>query len=106
MGDLISKDFVFHYVNSHLPDLDGDYKGLDGLKKLFQKLGTRTKGNFETTDRHLIHTGNELIVVKATHFMTLDDNSFEVDAVVIWRVVENQFVEAWDIPAVNTTRPV
>ena len=29
----------------------------------------------------------------------------DVDAVVVWRVVDGQIREAWDIPAVNTVRP-
>lgn len=106
LGDVISEDFVMHYYNSQIPELDGDYKGLGGLKNLFQKLGTITRGNFKVIEGQLIHMGNELIVIHATHKMTVDDNSFEVDAVVVWRVVGNRFTEAWDIPAVNTTRQV
>ena len=106
LGDVITEDFVFHYYNSQIPELDGDYKGFDGLKKLFQKLGTITKGTFKLLDGQLIHMGNELVVIKATHKMTKEDTTFEVDAVVIWRVVENRFAEAWDIPAVNTIRPL
>ncbi len=104
MGDLIAEDFVFHYYNSELPELDGDYKGLDGLKNLFENLGKTTKGTFKLIDGQLIHMGDELVVLQAKHMMTVEDTSFEVDAVVVWRVVENRFVEAWDIPAVNTTR--
>lgn len=104
MGDLITEDFVMHYHNSQLPELDGDYKGLDGLKNLFQNLGKTTKGTFKVLDGQLIHMGDELVVLHATHIMTVKDSSFEVDAVVVWRVVENRFVEAWDIPAVNTIR--
>ena len=106
LGDVIAEDFILHYYNSQIPDLDGDYKGIDGLKNLFQKLGTMTRGNFKVIDGQLIHMGDELIVLHATHKMTVADNSFEVDAVVVWRVVENHFAEAWDIPAVNTIRPV
>lgn len=57
-------------------------------------------------DGQLIHMGDELVVLQAKHMMTVKDTSFEVDAVVVWRVVENHFVEAWDIPAVNTIRPL
>ncbi len=104
LGDVIAEGFVLHYYNSQIPELDGDYKGFDGLKDLFQKLGTMTRGTFKVIDGQLVHMGDELIVLHATHNMTVEDNSFEVDAVVIWRVVENHFVEAWDIPAVNTIR--
>lgn len=104
VGDLIGEDFVFHYFNSAIPELNGDHKGLAGLKSLFQKLGAITRGSFNTTDKHLIHCGDELVVTHAIHNMTVDGRSFEADAVVVWRVVDNQFVEAWDIPAVNTIR--
>lgn len=104
LGDLIAENFVLHYYNSQLSELEDDYKGLNGLKNLFQKLGAITRGTFKTKEGQLIHMGDELVVLQATHIMTVEDTSFEVDAVVVWRVVENQFVEAWDIPAVNTTR--
>ena len=105
VGDLISEDFVFHYFNSRVPELNGDYKGLPGLKNFFQKLGALTRGSFNNTDKQLIHCGDELVVTQAIHNMTVDGGSFETDAVVIWRVVDDRFVEAWDIPAVNTIRP-
>ena len=106
VGELIGEDFVFHYVNSTIPELDGDYKGLAGLKSLFQNLGAITRGSFKTIDKQLIHCGDELVVSHATHEMTVDGRSFEVDAVVIWRIIDGRFSEAWDIPAVNTTRRV
>ena len=35
----LAEDFVWHYVNTHLPDLEDDYHGIDGLKGIFEKLG-------------------------------------------------------------------
>ena len=29
-------DFVFHFFNAQLPDLDGDYHGFDGIAELFE----------------------------------------------------------------------
>jgi predicted SnoaL-like aldol condensation-catalyzing enzyme len=36
----------------------------------------------------------------------LEGSSIEFDAVVVWRIVNGKVAEAWDIPAVNTIRPV
>ena len=103
-GDLFPDNFVFHYVNPQLSDLTGDYRGIEGLGQLFHQLAAITQGSFRTIDKKLLHVGDELVVTHATHQMTVGGRSFEVDAVVIWRIVDNKFVEGWDIPAVNTTR--
>lgn len=55
-------------------------------------------------DRQAIPVGDELVVTTSMPMMTLDGHSFEVDAVVVWRVVDNRIAEAWDIPAVHTRR--
>ena len=31
-SDLFAEDFVWHYFNSHLPDLEGDYVGLGAFR--------------------------------------------------------------------------
>ena len=36
----------------------------------------------------------------------LEGDTIEFDAVVIWRIVNDKFTEAWDIPAVNTVRSI
>jgi len=88
----------------HLSKRKPHYSTSRGIKNLFQKLGTITGGAFKVIGGQFIQMEDELIVLHATHRMTVDNNSFEVDAVVIWRVVENHFAEARDIPAINTTR--
>ncbi|NNE98167.1 MAG: nuclear transport factor 2 family protein [Pyrinomonadaceae bacterium] len=103
-GELIADDFVFHYFNTNLPELAGDYIGVDGLQGFFQKLGAKSKGTFRAKNKNLVHVGDELVVTSATPEMTLEGKSFEWDALFIWRVVGGRFVEAWDIPAVNTIR--
>ena len=35
--DLFAPDFVFHF-NPHLPELDGDHHGLDGVRSPFERL--------------------------------------------------------------------
>lgn len=34
-ASLFSENFVWHYFNPKLPDVEGDYKGVKGLKKFF-----------------------------------------------------------------------
>ena len=43
---LFSDDFVWHYFNPNLPDVEGDYIGVDGLKKFFAILAEKTGGTF------------------------------------------------------------
>lgn len=103
--EIFDKDFILHYFNPQLPDVTGDYKGVIGIGEFFGKIGALSKGTFSTKRKQLIHNGDELIVTGATHNMEIEGRPVEVDALFIWRVVENKFAEAWDIPAVNTVRP-
>ena len=103
--ELFADDFVWHYFNPELPELAGDYSGFKGLQTFFQKLGTLTNNTFDVQDKQVMSVGDELVITCAKPSMTLDGESFETDAVVIWRIVDNQVTEAWDIPAVHTIRP-
>lgn len=40
-------NFVWHYFNPKLPELEGDYCGLEGLKGFFAKLGERSNHSFQ-----------------------------------------------------------
>jgi hypothetical protein len=72
----------------------------------FQKLGRLTQGTFRVKEgQEAIPVGDELVVTTGKRMMTLEGKSFETEAVVVWRVVENRIAEAWDIPAVHTSRP-
>ena len=46
VGFLFADDFVFHYYNSHLPELAGDYHGLEGLRSFFERLKDASDGAF------------------------------------------------------------
>ena len=105
-GSLFADHFTWHYFNSELPELNGDYHGLEGLQDFFAKLGHLSKGSFRQRLADVRPVGDELVITQVCNQMTLDDASFEVDAVVVWRIVNDQIAEAWDIPAVNTVRPV
>jgi len=104
-AELIADDFVWHYFNPRLPELVGDYAGLTGLQTFFQKLGELTNGTFRMQEGQAIPVGDELVVTTGTRMMTLDGQSFEVDVVVVWRIVDGCIAEAWDIPAAHTSRP-
>lgn len=98
-------EFVFHFFNAQLPDLDGDYHGFDGIAELFKRLGELGESGFRQVHHSLTACGDELLVAYATNTVGFDGTTIDVDAVVVWRVFDGQVHEAWDIPAVNTVRP-
>jgi len=104
-SDLFAEDFVWHYFNSHLPDLEGDYVGLGGLQAFFEKLGGVTGGTFEVEPISITPYGDELVVTHVRNRLVVGGAPIEVDAVVVWRIVGGQIAEAWDIPAAHTGRP-
>ncbi len=96
---LISEDFVWHYFNPKLPEVQGDYIGLEGLKEFFGKIAQKTNGTFKIEPVSVTPVGDELVVAHVRDTMEIDDNSIAIDVVVVWRIVEGQFAEAWDIPS-------
>ncbi|MEM1308592.1 MAG: nuclear transport factor 2 family protein [Cyanobacteria bacterium P01_H01_bin.153] len=102
--DLIADNFVWHYFNPALPEIAGDYVGLRGLQEFFQKLSLLTQDTFRVETNQIIPVGEELVVVHANPVMSFADESFELDAVVVWRVVGDRITEAWDIPSVYTVK--
>ena len=105
-SDLFAEDFVWHYFNSQLPDLEGDYAGLGDLQAFFEKLGGATGGTFGVQQLISITPyGDELVVTHVRNGLVFGGAPIEFDAVVVWRIVGDQIAEAWDIPAVNTVRP-
>lgn len=101
---ILAEDFVWHYVNPRLPELDGDYRGVEGLKGFFAKLGNKSGGSFRRNHIETRAAGDELVVTQVCNCMIMEGRSIELDAVVIWRIVDNKIAEAWDIPAINTIR--
>ena len=104
-ADLISEDFVWHFFNSQLPQLQGDYAGLAGLQTFFETLAALTEETFQDTPVSSMPIGDELVVTHVRDRMTLEAQPVELDAVVVWRIVNGQIAEAWDIPAIHTIRP-
>ena len=99
---LFDDDFVWHFFNPKLPDVQGDYVGVEGLKAFFGAMGAKTGGSFNVQPMSVTPIGDELLVVHVRDTMSLDGEALEVDAVVVWRIVAGQIREAWDIPAVFT----
>ncbi len=103
-ADVLSEDVVFHFFNPALPDIQGDYAGREGLQSFFGKMAERTKGTFKVNPVSITAVGDELVVVRVKNTMTLPDQQIEIDAVVVWRILDGKIVEAWDIPAVHTPK--
>ncbi|MEM8684356.1 MAG: nuclear transport factor 2 family protein [Pseudomonadota bacterium] len=100
---IIAEEFVWHYFNPKLPELQGDYIGLAGFGEFFEKMRTLSKGTFEVHPQSATAYGDELVVVHARNRLTTAaDGSITIDAVVVWRMVDGKIVEAWDIPSVYT----
>ena len=99
---LFSDDFVWHYFNPHLPDIAGDYIGVDEFKKFFAILAGKTVGTFKVEPISAMSFGDELVVVRTRNTMNLEDKSIAVDVVVVWRIVDGKFAEGWDIPSAFT----
>ncbi len=99
-ADLFAPDVVWHYYNPRLPDLAGDYVGLDGIRDFFQALGARSQGTFSLEPVSVEPRGDELVVAHTRNTMNLGEESFTIDAVTVWRFVEGKVAEVWDIPSV------
>ncbi len=99
-ADILAEDAVWHYFNPELPAMEGDYIGLEGFIDFFNKMSGQTKGTFKVNPISITPMGDELVVTHVKDTMVLQDQQLEVDAVVVWRIVEGKIKEAWDIPAV------
>ena len=104
-ADLFAKDFVWHFFNPRLPDVQGDYVGITGLQTFFEKLGAATGGTFEVEPISVTPFGDELVVTYAKDRLVFEGMPIEIDVVVVWRIVGGRIAEAWDIPSVYTAHP-
>jgi len=102
--EAFADNFIWHYFNPRLPELEGDHCGFEGLKGFFAELNKKSNSSFQVKVIDARPVGDELVVTQVCNRMELDGNAMEFDAVVIWRVVGSKIAEAWDIPAVNTIR--
>lgn len=99
-ADILSENFVWHFFNPAIPQIEGDYVGLEGLQQFFEILSVMTEGTFQVEPISITPVGDELVIAHVKDRMTLNDRPVELDAVVVWRVVDGLLAEAWDIPSV------
>lgn len=104
-ADIFSEDFVWHFFNPSLPQIEGDYVGLEGLQRFFEVISVLTEGTFQVEPISLTPVGDELVIAHVKDRMVLKGNPIELDAVVVWRVVNGLLAEAWDIPSVHSDSP-
>ena len=103
--ELFAHDFVFHYVNPHLAELHGDHHGTTAFRSFFEQLHQGSDTGFHNEPHSLTPYGDELVVAYATNTVSFGGTTLDVDAIVVWRIVDGRISEAWDIPAINTVRP-
>ena len=103
---ILADNFVWHYFNPRMPELEGNHHGVEGLKNFFAKLSERSDSSFRVNVIDSRPAGDELVVTQVCNGMNFEGRSIEFDAVVVWRIVNRKVAEGWDIPAVNTIRSV
>ncbi len=101
-----SEDFVWHYYNPELPEMEGDYSGLLGLANFFNQLAPRTRGTFKAEPISVIPLGDSLVITLVKDRMVFKGNPMEIDAVVVWCIMEGMISEAWDIPILQTAKVI
>ena len=107
--NIFADNFIWHYFNPRLPELEGDYRGVDGLKGFFAKLGEKSNGSFQGNVIDARAAGDELVVVHVCNRLTSEasqGDTIEFDAIVVWRIVDGKIAEAWDIPSVYNVRSI
>ena len=102
LAEVLAEDFVWHYINPELPELEGDYFGLSGLIDFFKRIGGRTGGFFKVNPISIIPMGEQLIITHVKDVMLLEGKQMEIDAVVLWCIIDGKIKEAWDIPVIPT----
>jgi len=104
LAEVLADDFVWHYINPKLPELEGDYFGLPGLTDFFQKVASRTHGSFKVHPIGMTPMGDELLITHVKDRLSLEDRLVEIDAIVVWCIIDGIIKEAWDIPIVPTAK--
>lgn len=105
--NIIAGNFIWHYFNPRLPELEGDYRGIEGLKRFFAKLAQISNGSFQVNVIDARAVGDELVVAQACNRLSLEafeGDTIETDVVVVWRVVNGKIAEGWDIPTAYNVR--
>lgn len=100
--DLFADGFVWRYFNPKLPELEGEYVGVEGLNAFFEKLAVRSSGTFSIQPVSITPFGEELVVTHTRNTLAIEDEAITIDAVVVWRIVSGRLAEAFDIPSAYT----
>ena len=95
--ELFADDVVWHYFNPNLPELQGDYVGLEGIRNFFQAIGEKSRGTFKVEPVSVTPVGDELVVVHARDRLTFQGRPVALDVVVVWRIKGGRIAEVWDI---------
>ncbi|MEO9485198.1 MAG: nuclear transport factor 2 family protein [Ekhidna sp.] len=103
-AQMLAEDFVWHYINPKLPEMQGDYFGLSGLVDFFKRVASRTSGSFKVNPISIAPMGDKLVITHVKDKMLLEGKEMEIDAVVTWCIVEGKIKEAWDIPVSHTAK--
>ncbi len=99
---LFAQDAVWHFFNPLLPDVQGDYVGLTGVRTFFEKIRVLTDDTFQVEPISITTVGDELVITHTKNRMILQGQSIVTDVVVVWRIVDGNIAEVWDIPSVHT----
>ena len=99
--EVFSEDAIFHFFNREFPEMHGDYVGREGVKTFFEKLTQLTGEDFEINLVSATAVGDELVVIHRKQKMTIEGRRMESDVVVVWRMVDGQITEVWDIPSIH-----
>lgn len=103
-ADVLAEDFVWHYINPELPEMEGDYLGLTGLTDFFKRITSRTSGSFKVNPLSIVPLGDEIIITHVKDSMLFGEKQMEIEAVVIWCIVGGKIKEAWDLPVKHTAK--
>ncbi|WP_422860339.1 nuclear transport factor 2 family protein [Flagellimonas sp. S174] len=97
---LFHEDVVWRFFNPKLPDMEGDYAGLDGIGNFFSKLMNFTEGTFKPNTIRMIPIGSELVLMHNINELEINGKKEKFDVALVWRIVDGKIKEIWDIPAV------
>ena len=107
--NIIADNFIWHYFNPKLPELEGDYRGIEELKIFFAKLAEISNGSFQVNVIDARAVGDELVVIQTCNRIkseASEGDAIDTDVVVVWRVVNGKIAEGWDIPSVYKVRTI
>lgn len=96
-NNLFAEDAIFHYFNPNLSELQGDYVGRNGIRTFFEIIGEKTGGTFKVSPVSVTAVGDELVVVQTRNTLSIEGQDIALDVVVVWRILNGQIVEVWDI---------